>query len=129
MKISRQDDSERKAVQRSDTFTGNVWGESLADLPDKAVNSVLFAPGARTDWHRHEHGQLLHITHGQGKVRSRDGAEVIVGPGDTIWAEPGEEHYHGADLDRAMAHVAVSLGSTEWLDPVTDADYGISADG
>ena len=125
MRVSRQGDGERKASPRSETFTGEVWGEPLAsDLPDKAINSVLFAPGARTYWHRHEHGQLLHVTHGQGRVGLRNGEEIVVTPGDTVWAEPGEEHYHGADLDRTMAHVSISFGKTEWLDPVADDDYG-----
>lgn len=125
MRVSRQADTHREAVQRTATFTGEVWGEALAtELPDKAVNSVLFAPGSRTYWHRHEHGQLLHITHGQGKVGLRSGEEVVVTPGDTIWTEPGEEHYHGADLDRYMSHISLSFGVTAWLEPVTDEDYG-----
>lgn len=125
MKVSGQGDESRKVVKRSDTFTGAVWSESLAgDPPDKMVNNVLFTPGARTYWHRHEHGQILHITHGQGKVRSRGGEEVIVRPGDTIWTDPNEEHYHGADTDRYMSHVSITFGSTDWLEPVADEDYG-----
>lgn len=125
MKISRQSDDTRKAGPRSETFTGMVWGESLVDeIPGAAANSVLFAPGARTHWHRHEGGQILLVTDGQGKVRSRDGEEATVTPGDTVWIPAGEEHYHGADLDRYLVHVSIAFGTTEWLEPVSDEEYG-----
>lgn len=129
MKISRQGDENRRATHRSDTFTGDVWGEPLVtDLPDATANSVLFAPGARTHWHRHQGGQILHVTGGQGKVGTRDGEVATVLPGDTVWAPPDEEHYHGADLHRHLTHVAISFGRTEWLEPVSDQDYGATSD-
>jgi quercetin dioxygenase-like cupin family protein len=125
VRVSRHGDAGRQAIPRSDTFTGMVWGEPLLDdLPDTLANNVRFAPGARTYWHRHRDGQILHVTEGRGKVRSRGGEEVIVGPGDTVWVPPGEEHYHGADLDRFLVHIAISFGAVEWLEPVSDEDYG-----
>ena len=129
MRISRQSDGARQAVRRSETFTGTVWGEPLLeDVPGTTVNSVLFSPAARTHWHRHEGGQILHVTDGQGKVRARGGEEVIVGAGDTIWIPPGEEHYHGADLDRFFVHTSISFGSTDWLEPVSDQEYGAGSE-
>lgn len=127
MKLSRQHDDGRESIRRTETFTGEVWSEALSeDMPGAAVNSVWFAPGSRTHWHAHEGGQLLHVTQGQGKVQSRDGEPVVVGPGDTIWTEPGEEHFHGASPHRLFSHVAISLGSTDWLEPVSDEDYNAS---
>ena len=33
-------------------------------------------------------------------------------PGDVIWFEPGEKHWHGAAPTRAMTHIAIiNMGS------------------
>lgn len=49
MDISRTSDAARSAPLRSDTFTGDVWGEPLIGRPpDIVVNHVLFSPAART---------------------------------------------------------------------------------
>ena len=65
------------------------------------INTVIFTPGARTYWHRHPGGQLLVVTAGRGVVATRDQGQVITG-GDVIWAEPGEEHWHGACGDSLL---------------------------
>ena len=44
--------------------------------------------------------------------------------GDVVWIPPGEEHWHGAAPDSYMIHLAISLGGHDWLDPVTDGEYG-----
>jgi hypothetical protein len=36
---------------------------------------------------------------------------------------PGEHHWHGAGPDTVMTHIAISLGVTDWGDPVSDEDY------
>jgi len=41
-----------------------------------------------------------------------------------VWIPPGEEHWHGAAPDSYMLHLAISLGGHDWLDPVTDDEYG-----
>ena len=51
-------------------------------------------------------------------------------PGDRVFFEPGEEHWHGAAPNRFMAHLAmldVDAGgnAATWLDHVTDAEYGV----
>ena len=43
--------------------------------------------------------------------------------GDTVWAPPGEEHWHGATPTAFMVHVAVSMGHTEWLDEVSEEQF------
>lgn len=103
------------------TFTGEVWRDQVGPRGDgiPPVNVVFFAPGARTHWHRHEHGQLLFVTHGQGFVATREGQAAVLTPGDVVYAPPGEEHCHGAGHDTFLVHTAVSLGRTEWLDEVT----------
>ena len=64
------------------------------------------------------------MTTGRGLVASRAGEVHLVGPGDVIWAEPGEEHWHGALGDSVLVHTAVSHGPTEWQAEVGAAEYG-----
>jgi quercetin dioxygenase-like cupin family protein len=50
----------------------------------------------------------------------------VLEPGDVVWFSPGEDHWHGAGPDSVMTHIAISLGTTDWGDPVSDADYATS---
>lgn len=107
-------------------FTGEVSGVHLRPAGDPELNAyvVHFDSGARTAWHSHERGQLLICTMGAGYVGRRDGTVIELGPGVSVWTEPGEEHWHGAGPDGPMSHVAVqneTPGSTavDWLEPST----------
>ena len=113
-------------------FTGDVLIDSIRN-PDgqSAVGCahVRFSPGARTAWHHHPKGQTLYVTDGIGLVATRDGVQEIR-PGDVVYIEPGEEHWHGATADRFMAHVAIQEADENgevvtWLDPVTDEEYAV----
>jgi quercetin dioxygenase-like cupin family protein len=109
---------------RSATFTGEVWGDPvLPTTDDVLINSVFFAPGGRTYWHRHERGQVLLVTSGGGNVYNRDGEGGPIAAGDVVWIPPDEEHWHGSTPDSYLVHLAISLGRTDWLDPVADEDY------
>jgi quercetin dioxygenase-like cupin family protein len=124
MKISRGREAGQRSELRSETFTGTVWADPVLEQTDGVmIGSVFFAPGGRTHWHRHERGQILVVTSGQGRVASRDGAGGAIRAGDTVFIPPGEEHWHGADRGSYLVHLAISLGSTDWLAPVTDAEY------
>ncbi|HXZ63516.1 MAG TPA: cupin domain-containing protein [Streptosporangiaceae bacterium] len=130
MQIVRRDGGEDGPASpptelRTATFTGTVYGDALLDGTDgAAVTSVFFAPGGRTFWHSHEHGQVLHVLEGRGQVATEGHAPQPIGPGDVIWAPPGEVHWHGGGPGSMVLHLAVSLGRTTWLGPVSDADYG-----
>ena len=112
-------------------FTGAVWLDEVTSAPyasDVRVVVVTFEPGARTAWHTHPHGQLLQILSGVGRVQKAGEGVVEVLPGDVIWFEPGERHWHGAAPNRAMVHLAVQradeAGKTAvWQEQVTDTDY------
>jgi quercetin dioxygenase-like cupin family protein len=78
------------------------------------ANRVEFAPGARTHWHRHEHGQLLHVTSGEGQVATEGTPARAIHPGDVVWTEPGEWHWHGAAPYSPLSHNALSFGTTTW---------------
>jgi quercetin dioxygenase-like cupin family protein len=109
--------------QRTATFTGTVYLDPVLAADGVMVNSVTFAPGARTYWHRHPGGQLLVVAGGRGLVAARSGETHILAAGDVVWAEPGEEHWHGAAPDSLLTHTAVSHGPTEWLGEVAPPQY------
>jgi quercetin dioxygenase-like cupin family protein len=128
MRINPGRERSLASQQRSDTFTGEVWGDPVLESTDGVlINSVFFAPRSRTYWHRHERGQVLYVTSGQGRIFDRGGEGGIIRAGDTIWIPPGEEHWHGADAETYLVHLAISLGKTEWLDEVTDGDYEVAS--
>ena len=86
------------------------------------VNSVVFQPGARTFWHAHTVGQIFIVSFGRGMVGTRDGHQVIEA-GDVLYAPAGEQHWHGAAPDSFIAYTAISLGTTEWAEELSDVDY------
>jgi quercetin dioxygenase-like cupin family protein len=109
--------------QRTATFTGTVYLDPVLAADGVMVNTVTFTPGARTYWHRHAGGQLLLVAAGRGLVATLAGDARILTPGDVVWAEPGEEHWHGAAPDSLLTHTAVSHGLTQWLGEVAAPDY------
>ena len=78
---------------------------------------VAFEAGARTHWHRHTGGQVLHVLEGRGRTQVRGQAAVELGPGDIVSVPADEEHWHGAAEGATMTHLAISLGTTEWGGP------------
>ena len=83
----------------ADYFAGQVRIDPLWDAPDPArVRSahVTFEPGARTAWHTHPLGQTLFVTSGLGWVQREGGPIEEIRPGDVVWFESGEKHWHGA---------------------------------
>jgi quercetin dioxygenase-like cupin family protein len=112
-------------------FTGTV----RIDAPFKgsgeariAGATVTFEPGSRTAWHTHPLGQTLLVTAGLGRVQREGGPVEEIRPGDIVWFPPGERHWHGAAPHCAMTHIAIAEAldgrSVDWLEKVTDAEYG-----
>jgi quercetin dioxygenase-like cupin family protein len=100
-------------------FTGPVQQLAVHAQPEPQPIRTLvvtFSDGARSHWHAHGGGQVLHVIDGEGLVQSRRGDPVQLRPGDIVVAEPGEEHWHGAAPGASMRHLAVSLGETRWLE-------------
>ena len=108
-------------------FTGVVWQEPVfedeAQATVKAV-WVVFEPAARTHWHRHADSQLLHVIVGRGRVASRAGEASEIRAGDLVHVPPGEEHWHGAGPSTLMVHLAITIADTDWLEEVSEQDYG-----
>jgi quercetin dioxygenase-like cupin family protein len=130
MQIIKGGRAGQASQQRTDTFTGTVFGDVVMGQSDGvAINSVSFAPGARTHWHHHDAGQVLIVTSGAGYVFDRDGKGGPNTVGDVVFIPPDEEHWHGAGPDTFMVHLAISLKHNEWLEPVTDEQYRGAIDG
>ncbi len=115
---------------RAEYFTGTVRMDPLFEAPDPARGvglSVTFEPGARTAWHTHRLGQTLIVTAGSGWAQREGGPVEEIHPGDVIWIQPGEKHWHGATPTTAMTHVAIQERlngqTTDWMEKVTDEQY------
>ncbi len=113
-------------------FTGVVYLDAVA-APSSgsrlSASSVHFTPGARTAWHTHPNGQTIYVTEGVGLCQRRGGPIEVIRPGDRVFFEPGEEHWHGATANRFMTHLAMlevddAGNSATWLEHVTDEEYG-----
>jgi quercetin dioxygenase-like cupin family protein len=111
-------------------FTGTVRIDPLfaARAPARAAgNAVTFEPGARTAWHTHPLGQTLIVTTGFGRAQRWGGPIEELRPGDVVWFEPGEKHWHGASPTTAMTHIAIQEAqdgkAVEWQEHVTDEQY------
>ncbi|OOG63560.1 cupin [Sinorhizobium sp. A49] len=90
--------------------------------------TVTFEPGARTAWHTHPLGQTLIVLSGLGLAQREGGPVEEIRPGDIVWFEPGEKHWHGASPASAMPHIAIAEALdgkvVDWLEKVSDTDYG-----
>ena len=121
----------------ADWFTGAVYIDAVAaPSPGSRLSAsrVHFTPGARTAWHTHPHGQTIYVLEGVGLAQRRDGPIEVIRPGDRVFFEPGEEHWHGATATRFMAHLAMLQTdedgtSATWLDHVTAEEYGAAPGG
>jgi quercetin dioxygenase-like cupin family protein len=115
----------------ADWFTGSVYIDTIATVGDESqvgAAAVHFTPGARTAWHTHPHGQTIWVTEGVGLCQREGGAIEVIRPGDRVFFEPGETHWHGAAPTRLMTHVAIQQADSdgnvvEWGRHVTDDEY------
>ena len=129
MQITR--DSAETVAGPSEWFTGKVYVDAIATPSDPSrlsASSVHFTPGARTAWHTHPNGQTLYVVEGVGLAQRRGGPIEVIRPGDRVFFEPGEEHWHGAAPDRFMTHLAMldvdDVGkNATWGAHVTDEEY------
>ena len=81
--------------------------------------------GARSYWHCHPGGQFMWIMQGVGRVQKRGERMRNLFVGDTEYAGPMVEHWHGASdfSDGQYIQVAFTPTGTRWMEPVTDNDY------
>lgn len=129
MEIKRNG-SQPSGKASAEYFTGTVLVDPLFQAPDPARvrgASVTFEPSARTAWHTHPLGQTLIVTAGCGRAQRWDGPIEEIRPGDVVWFEPGEKHWHGAAPTTTMTHIAIQEALdgkvVEWLEQVSDEQY------
>lgn len=124
-------DQERPtAAGPAENFTGQVGVKPLFNPNDArtfGAAEVTFSPCARTAWHTHPGGQTLIVTSGTGWVQQWGGPRQPINSGDVIWTEPGVKHWHGAQQDTEMTHIAVQATvdgrPVDWMEHVTDEQY------
>jgi quercetin dioxygenase-like cupin family protein len=120
------------AAGPEDWFTGAVYIDPVATpsaTSRVSASSVHFTPGARTAWHTHPNGQTIYVLEGVGLAQRRGGPIEVIRPGDRVFFDPGEEHWHGASATRFMAHIAMvqvddAGNNATWGDHVSDDEYG-----
>ena len=97
--------------EKNDAYARYFVGQSYLKMlttEGVVIGNVTFEPGCRNNWHiHHQGGQILLVTGGRGYYQE--------------WGKPAREL-------NAFAHLAVEVPaagvSNEWLEPVTDAEYG-----
>src|SRR5437764_10342404 len=116
-------------------FTGAVYIDTVTTPTEPSrlnASSVHFTPGARTAWHTHPNGQTIYVTEGVGRAQRRGGLIEVIRPGDRVFFEPGEDHWHGAAPDRFMTHLSMvevddKGNSASWGAQVSDEEYAAAA--
>jgi quercetin dioxygenase-like cupin family protein len=115
-----------------ENFVGTVLQDPIITTAAPArlvVNRVSFEPGARTNWHTHPLGQTLYVIAGVGRVQTKGGPLREIRPGDVVWIPAGEKHWHGGSPTTGMTHLAMQEAldgkTADWMEPVTDAEYGV----
>ena len=115
----------------SEWFSGAVYVDTVATPTGASrlsASSVHFTPGARTAWHTHPNGQTIFVTEGVGLAQRSGGPIEVIRPGDRVFFEPGENHWHGAAPTRFMTHIAMldvddNGNNATWGDHVSDVEY------
>ena len=133
MQITRN--SIQTAPGPSDWFTGTVYIDAVAAPSEPSrlqAASVHFTPGARTAWHSHPNGQTIYVTEGIGLCRRQGGEIEVIRPGDRVFFEPAENHWHGAAPERFMTHIAMQQlddngDAVTWGEHVSDDEYNAPA--
>ena len=119
----------------NDAYARYFVGQSyLAPLTTQQVPvyNVTFEPGCRNNWHIHHAknagGQMLICVGGRGYYQEWGKEAVELLPGTVINIPAETKHWHGAAPDSWFSHLALEVpgeeASAEWLEPVSDEDYG-----
>lgn len=91
------------------------------DETELTAMTVELKDGAKAAWHSHPRGQILIAVSGLGQIQAEGGDIVELQPGDSIWAPPGERHWHGAAPGHDFTYTSIQP-----IDPAsgTFADWG-----
>lgn len=109
-------------------FVGQSWLNMLT-TEGVSIGNVTFEPKCRNNWHiHHKSGQILLCTAGRGYYQEWGKPARELHLGDVVQIPPEVKHWHGAAPDSYFVHLAVEVpaegSSNEWLEPVSDEEYG-----
>ena len=107
-------------------FIGQSYLQTLVADPEVSVGvgNVTFEPGCRNNWHIHHDGfQILLVTGGEGWYQEEGKEAQFLQAGDVVVTHDGVKHWHGATQDSWFEHLAITAGTPEWLEPVSDEQY------
>lgn len=87
----------------------------------------------RNNWHVHHAseggGQILVCVAGRGYYQEWGKDAIEMKPGCCVNIPAGVKHWYGAAPDSWFSHLAIEVpgkdSTNEWLEPVTDGQYGI----
>jgi hypothetical protein len=99
-------------------------------VPEIVVNGqpgpgAIWQPGMRSYWHCHAGGQIMMLFDGVGRVQKRGERIRALHKGDTEYAGPGVEHWHGAapDVQAHFFQTSIGVTTTLWMEEVGRDDY------
>ncbi len=99
-------------------------------VPEIPVNGqpgpgAIWLPGMRSYWHCHGGGQIMMVFDGVGRVQKRGERIRVLHKGETEYAGPGVEHWHGAAPDQSAQFFQVSIlpAAVYWMEEVGKDDY------
>ena len=115
-------------------FIGNSYLKPLTDPKETVfIANVTFEPKCRNNWHIHHAdkggGQILVCVDGEGWYQEEGKPAQSLKPGDVVTIPANVKHWHGAAPDSWFSHLAIEVpgvdGSNEWLEAVSDEQYGV----
>ena len=116
-----------KNVAFAKYFTGTSYLNGLVqpdDNVDVNVSNVNFEPGCRNNWHIHHNGfQILLVTAGEGWYQEEGKPAQLLYGGDVVAINEGVKRWHGVDKDSWFSHIAITKGTSEWCEEVSDEEY------
>lgn len=114
----------------NENFAGEVWVKALlaADSSfNSSIGNVVFAPKARSKWHRHPAGQILIALDGVGYYQEKGKSLQIFRKGEVIQCQPNVTHWHGASHDNQFVQFAITTehpqGRVIWQQEVSEEEY------
>ena len=111
------------AIQATGVYTQKPVPE--IQINGQPAPGAIWQPGMRSYWHCHAGGQIMMVFDGVGRVQKRGERMRTLHKGETEYAGPGVEHWHGAASDASAQFFQVSIAPVPvfWMEEVGKADY------
>ena len=110
-------------------FTGEAFLRPMIALDSvfnfPQTNTVTFAPGAHSSWHRHG-GMVVLVTGGVGLYQEEGKPAQILRKGDVLQIPAGVRHWHGATKDNWFSQVVIYDMKWQPAEAYNDGDNTIT---